>query len=229
MNTVELDVHPCWAVPLVRVQHPDAETLCASLRELFLAREADGERFRNQIRRTSQHGVFESAFNLHLWSDPPVRSLFQFLHTALVSVVRYVNGYSADELKQLRFDYHSWFHVTRTGGHQTTHNHPNASWSGIFCVDPGDPVAEFPESGTVRLHDPRAGAGMYRDPGNDNLIETFRLANRSHHHQAGLLVLFPSFINHEVLPYAGSRPRIIVAFNAWCWAGEKLGRGRGET
>ena len=31
----------------------------------------------------------------------------------------------------------SWFHVTRRGGFFALHNHPNASWSGVYCVDPG--------------------------------------------------------------------------------------------
>ena len=34
-------------------------------------------------------------------------------------------------------------------------------------------------------------------------------------HRAGQLVMFPSWLYHEVLPYHGQRERIVVAFNAW--------------
>ena len=39
-------------------------------------------------------------------------------------------------------------------------------------------------------------------------------------HQAGQLVIFPSWLMHEVLPYLGERERIVVAFNAWIRAEE---------
>jgi len=32
--------------------------------------------------------------------------------------------------------------------------------------------------------------------------------------RAGLCLVFPSYLPHEVYPYRGSRPRISVAFNA---------------
>ena len=34
-------------------------------------------------------------------------------------------------------------------------------------------------------------------------------------HQAGTLMLFPSYLKHEIFPYVGERPRIVVAFNSW--------------
>ena len=36
------------------------------------------------------------------------------------------------------------------------------------------------------------------------------------HHQGGQLIAFPSYLLHEVFPYVGQRPRIVVALNAWC-------------
>jgi hypothetical protein len=32
--------------------------------------------------------------------------------------------------------------------------------------------------------------------------------------QDGMLVLFPSYLRHSGLPYAGSRDRVVIAFNA---------------
>ena len=34
-------------------------------------------------------------------------------------------------------------------------------------------------------------------------------------HRRGQLVLFPSYLRHEIYPYLGDRPRIVVAFNCW--------------
>ena len=78
----------------------------------------------------------------------------------------------------------------------------------------GDRVPERPESGAVKFYDPRGPAFMYWDAGNERLREGFANTPIYLHHADGQMVLFPSFIQHEVLPYLGARDRIVVAFNA---------------
>ena len=41
------------------------------------------------------------------------------------------------------------------------------------------------------------------------------MTGKSYRLRAGQLVLFPSWFNHEVLPYRGQGERITVAFNCW--------------
>ncbi|HRQ64793.1 MAG TPA: TIGR02466 family protein [Xanthomonadaceae bacterium] len=207
---------PLSAVPLGEAIMPAPESLNAQLTTLFLKLEQDGAAYRTQVQRDTQHGLFESKFDLHLRKEPEVRNLFGFIHMSLAGLVKELNEYSEAEMGQLRFDYHSWFHVTRTGGYQGMHNHPNASWSGIYCVDPGDDDGNI-NSGAVRFHDARVNADMYSDPGNERMRAPYRLGGLHLRHTPGRLLLFPSYILHEVFPYTGQRPRIVVAFNAWCW------------
>jgi len=56
--------------------------------------------------------------------------------------------------------------------------------------------------------DPRAGVDAVTAPG-DPYGEPFRVRP-----QAGLLVIFPSWLYHWVHPYAGKTPRIAISFNA---------------
>ena len=56
--------------------------------------------------------------------------------------------------------------------------------------------------------DPRAGVEAVTAPG-DPYGEPFRVRP-----QAGLLVVFPSWLYHWVHPYAGQTPRIAISFNA---------------
>ena len=224
MSAPKLQVFSRWAVPYAQAQMDDHASVCAELRELFLAREAEGDKYRNRIARDTQSGLFESTFDLHRWPDPPVRRMFDFLHASLVSVVRAVSEIPDADLGSLRFHYHSWFHVTRSGGHQGVHNHPMASWSGIFCVDPGDDAPDHVQSGIVRFVDPRGHADMYQDPANERLRPAFRLGGMAQRHKAGSLIIFPSYVLHEVTPYLGERPRIVVAFNSWCVAPPDAGR-----
>ncbi|MCG6870670.1 MAG: 2OG-Fe(II) oxygenase family protein, partial [Gammaproteobacteria bacterium] len=207
----ELRITPFWAVPFVEIHMPQPDRLLGELARLFLEREQSGDAARNPQKFDTQHGaVFESPFDLFYWSEEPVRELARFCHTAVASTVKQLNHYSEEQLAQLNFQYHAWFHVTRQGGYQAMHNHPNASWSGIFCVDAGEEVADRPDSGAVRFRSPHRSADMYTDEGNEHLVEQFAFAGRQVQHQAGRLLIFPSYLDHEVFPYLGERPRIVV-------------------
>lgn len=205
-----------FAVPLAEARLEDPQPLSRELSELFLAREHAGDEFRNETRRDTQHGaLFESRFDLFQWPEPPVRRLALFCHRTVASVLKSVSDYSDQEFGHLTFDYHAWFHVTRRGGYQGLHNHQNATWSGIYCVDPGDELPDRPRSGAVRFHDPRGFANQYLDAGNERLKLALRHGSYEIRHETGKLLVFPSYVNHEIFPYEGERPRIVVAFNCW--------------
>ena len=208
-----MEIHQLYAVPLVEAVHPERETLCPTLRDFFLAREDDAHR--DDIERDTQVGpVFESRFDLFYWQDEEIQPMVRFVHNTLARTVAQLNGYRQGQMDKLKFEYHAWFHVTRARGFQGCHNHPNASWSGIFCVDPGSPDADDRE-GTVRFYDPRTNADYYLDPGNQSMRAPFTLGAMQVRHETGKLWLFPSYLLHEVFPYYGADPRVIVAFNCW--------------
>jgi hypothetical protein len=75
-------------------------------------------------------------------------------------------------------------------------------------VDSGTDSQDQPLSGVLEFLDPRAGAEAVSAPG-DPYGELFRVRA-----QAGLLVMFPSWLYHWVHPYAGETPRIAISFNA---------------
>ncbi|MDX1489509.1 MAG: TIGR02466 family protein [Acidiferrobacterales bacterium] len=203
-----------FATPIATVRVADHETLNRALQALFLEKERAGDAFRHEIRIPTQVGpVFESRFDLFDWSDPPVQQLAEACHDALYDLVQALNGYDDDEMASFTFFYESWFHVTRNGGYQSIHYHPGASWSGIYAVRTGDAVADRPESGQVKFYDPRGASFMHVDEGNRRTDPRFSTTPVYLSHQEGQLVLFPSWLMHEVLPYVGQSERIVVAFN----------------
>ena len=224
MKIPEPRIDNFFAVPIGRVMLPDHERLCTRLETLFLEKEAQGDEFRHKKYIDTMHGdLFESRFDLFRWPDEPVRELAGECPQALAQFVKRVNGYTDDELESLRFDYHAWFHITRKHGFQGLHNHPGASWSGIFCIHPGDEVTERPDSGLVRFHDPRTHIDMYSDAGNRHMKPPWSMGTVDWRHVRGQLVIFPSYLRHEIYAYTGDRPRIVVAFN--CWIG-RAGQAR---
>ncbi|MCO7225024.1 TIGR02466 family protein [Pleionea sp. CnH1-48] len=205
-----------FSVPLTTFRWEQAEQLNPKLAKLFIECSNDESRYKNETMRSTQNnGVFESKFDLFYWNEPSVQQLFQFCHKALASVVVQYNGYSAEQLNKIEFFYHSWFHVTKTGGFQGNHNHPMASWSGIYCIKTGTDADTEAFSGKVRFHDPRMGADMYQDPSNENLQGKFGLGGVEYGHKNGQLVIFPSYLRHEVFAHMGKEERIVVAFNSW--------------
>lgn len=211
-----LEIDSFFSVPIAHAVMPDHEGLCEALEILFLEKEAEGDRYRHRKYIDTMHGeLFESRFDLFRWPEEPVRRLAAWCHSRLASLVHDLNQYDEAAMASLRFDYHAWFHITRTHGYQGQHNHPNASWSGIFCVQPGDGPADRPDSGLVRFHDPRTHVDMYSDAGNRGLRLPYAMGTCDWRHRRGQLVIFPSYLRHEIYPYLGEGPRIVVAFNCW--------------
>jgi len=211
-----LEISPIFAVPFAQDHCPNASILNPFLRKLILEREAEGTRYANPHPSLQQQpGVFESDFNFFSWPEAAVQQLRQFCWSTLARVIADLNGYSATDMDELKINSHTWFHVTRHGGFTILHTHPMASWSGVYCVDPGDVPAERPESGILRFHNPHHYSNYFLDAGNMRFRTPYHHGTWNIRFQAGQLVLFPSWLQHEVMPFYGRNERITIAFNCW--------------
>ncbi|MGB0133103.1 putative 2OG-Fe(II) oxygenase [Dokdonella sp.] len=211
-----MSVFPLFSTPFVRTELPSAGVMNTELRALFLQREREGARWRNpDPSMTINKGLFESNFDLFSWPEPCVQKLHEFCMRKLFAMIGEINGYTNEELYKLESQTHAWFHVTRRNGRFTAHNHPMASWSGVYCVDPGQHDADVPDSGVLHFQNPHQQAAMFRDPANRQMLEAYTMSGRNIHLKAGELVLFPSWMFHEVFPFQGEGERVTVAFNCW--------------
>lgn len=110
-----------------------------------------------------------------------------------------------------------WTNMLEAGGNQAMHSHANSFISGIFYLTPSHPASNTvfirPPGGfefSFRHHTRTAAVGPY-NAGKYIVPEV----------EAGDLVLFPSFLYHEVPRNQGDQ-RITIAFNAIpnqldCW------------
>lgn len=209
-----LKVVPGFAVPFAEGRLPSCERLNRELEALFLARET--EEFRNPTpSHIPQAEMFESRFNLFRWPESCVQELRSFMLDSVARTVLETSTVPAAELARLKMHNHTWYHITRYAGSFVAHNHPLASWSAVYCVRAGETVPEHPGSGLLRFLDTRAGAGAYLDPGNRALRAAFAPGAREVHLDAGQIIVFPSYVIHEVAPFYGRDTRITVATNCW--------------
>ena len=102
-----------------------------------------------------------------------------------------------------------WVSVLDKGGAHAAHIHPHSVLSGTYYV------AVPPGAGGLRLEDPRLPMMMAAPPRRDDAPEDMRgFVTLSP--AAGDLVLWESWLRHEVLPGRTREPRISISFNyAW--------------
>lgn len=211
-----VQVQPFFAVPFGFAQLENCASLNGALRALFLQRSAEGAKHANPRPLTQRNGqVFESDFQLFSAPEPAVQQLKQFCWSSLLGLIAELNKYDEATMRRLLIYSDSWFHVTRRGGFFGLHNHPNASWSGVYCVSPGEHDPGKADSGLLSFVGPATISALHVDAGNANLRGAFGSGIRHVKFEPGQLVLFPSWILHDVKPFEGEGERITVAFNCW--------------
>jgi uncharacterized protein (TIGR02466 family) len=99
-----------------------------------------------------------------------------------------------------------WVNLMKPGGHHTAHIHPHSILSGTFYVEaPGG-------SGPIRFEDPRLpmmmAAPVRREDAPEELRNFVSIEPRS-----GLLLMWESWLRHEVLPGAARADRLSISFN----------------
>jgi uncharacterized protein (TIGR02466 family) len=92
-----------------------------------------------------------------------------------------------------------WANLLKSGGQHSGHIHPHSIISGTFYV------AVPAGSGAIRFEDPRLPLMMAAPPRADTFVA---VAPRP-----GLLLLWESWLRHEVLPGTGRGERLSVSFN----------------
>ena len=187
-----------FSTPIFSHVLKDAETLNAQLRDLILEMESWGP----GVARSNQGG-WQSAPDFFRSDRQPIASLERYIgHAINIATLRV----TAQPNLKLRMELYGWAAVNRNGHYNTTHVHPLATWSGVYYVDPGDERSESP-NGLIEFVHPVAASVMTFLP---NVLPSARVVQP----KAGMLILFPSYLQHNVRMYRGDTPRICVPFNA---------------
>lgn len=214
MKKSPLQTFALFAAPVATRNLEGAEVLNGELEKILLERET--AQYRNpHPTHLEQKEVFESNFDMFRWQEPAIQTLRAFVLDSVAELVADLNGYSPQDMSRMQIHNHTWFHVSRHGGSFVAHNHPMASWSTVYCVRAGEPVPERRDSGVLRFLDHRPGSNMFMDPANVRLRMPFNFGHYSMRLASGQLVIFPSYLVHEVATFMGHDTRITVASNCW--------------
>jgi uncharacterized protein (TIGR02466 family) len=92
-----------------------------------------------------------------------------------------------------------WVNLLKSGGHHSGHIHPHSIISGTLYV-------EVPKgSGAIRFEDPRLPLMMAAPPRPDTFVSVDP--------RPGLVLMWESWLRHEVLPGTGRGERLSISFN----------------
>jgi uncharacterized protein (TIGR02466 family) len=196
---MQLEIARAFPTLIGQLRVPDPEVMNRDLQALILSEESEYA----SIGR-SNIGGWHSRPDFLVKAHPSISGLNSWLKWALRRVIDASGGKAFQGTLSLT----AWATVCRSGAYHAPHSHPDSAWSGVYYVDAGIRTPEQPLSGVLEFLDPRAAAEAVPSPG-DPYGEPFRV-----YPEAGLLVVFPSWLLHWVHPYGGETPRIAISFNA---------------
>src|SRR6202451_3343708 len=127
---------------------------------------------------------------------------FAVLHLAIRAACASALGEMG--MDSIAFDLQSWINLHDRGGFNFLHMHEGSLLSGSFYVNVP------PGSGQFVFRDPRPGVilGSVKGGAPNGHVDVHLTPS------AGLLVLFPCWLEHYVEPHESDEPRITIAFNA---------------
>jgi hypothetical protein len=161
--------------------------------------------------RSNAAGTWHSDTDLLSWIDEPdLGKMFQ------KSFCAYTQTYGVKPNAEIGLRLQAWAMVYKDGGYATVHTHPNCHMSAVYYLDNTSDDVDHGRKmvtgaracpGDIEFVDSRASGG-YQFPG-VNLLSAFRLTPT-----AGMMIVFPSWLQHFVHPIIGKKDRLCISCNA---------------
>jgi uncharacterized protein (TIGR02466 family) len=153
--------------------------------------------------RVSNVGGWQSQADIFGWSDPDVTKLGAALDRAVEQFV-FFGRQAAKDSKELKLWKAGWANINRAGDYNILHNHPGQDLAAIYYVKA---KVNGGSGGHLELRDPRPVAAFCNYP------KLFSAGPLQLAPEPGMLMMFPSWIEHMVHPHHGAEDRISIAIN----------------
>lgn len=198
-----------FGVPLLSILWPDVGDLNRRLSQLILGKE--------RCERGTQHsnvGGWQSDCNLDTWSNPAVTSLLEMINQGVAQLSTQISEESQSCGGVPGWSVCAWANVNRRGNFNVVHHHNGsgrAFWAGVYYVEVGRYTSS--QGGALVLRSTSADAQIA------NLTRAPESLRKRFKHEVtiqpvpGLLLIFPSWLEHWVTPHSSEEPRVSVAFN----------------
>ena len=193
---MEQGVHAVYQIPMAYYENKE---LIDELKKYILSKNSQG--IESKIAFGLKTNLIESKFDFFNHDVDIVKSTAYWIGDCLKKTINTIQMETIDY--RINFN-ESWYHITKTNGMHEPHIHPGCSWCGIYYIQSGNN-----DSGYTVFENPIKST--YIDHGNLflNNMNIVRIKPDD-----GMLVVFPSYLNHYQALYKGVEDRIVVAFNS---------------
>jgi len=188
-----------FPTPIFKTVLPDTEAVNDALLKCVLAREK-----KQPSTTRSNVGGWQSGHDLLNWPEPEIAQLKSWINDAFLEMMKVQAG---PQPFNCRISLTGWANLNRRGDYNRSHTHSGNHWSGVYYVEPGEDVEGRPLSGAIEFIDPRPAINVYDIPGIPQ-VSTWTIRP-----EPGMMLMFPSWLRHGVLPYEGEKRRLTIAFN----------------
>lgn len=202
-------VENLFSAPFLRLQWPDATGLNEQLKSLILDKSIAVDSVRQ-----SNKGGWQSAKDLQNWNEACVERFLAMAALAISKITSSCVGEDVARELEGEWKISAWANVNRYSNYNGLHAHVGGFWSGVYYVSAGKANDSCSQEGWIsfrnptiaplaisNLQPPPAIAGIFRTKFNVKPLD-------------GLMLLFPSWLEHYVHPYFGVEPRISISWDA---------------
>jgi uncharacterized protein (TIGR02466 family) len=198
---------PQWPVMMYYHAWPEHDRYQETLKQV--CRELEQQRNHSGVAPDAKQGLYESTFDFVKQDNEAVKAWSDWATACVFQCAQHACGSAWPPGVKIAVELHeSWCHITRSGGYHDVHIHPNSSWSAIYYLDCGD-MDIATKNGINRFYRPYDTA--YTDAGTTWMTVNNTIDINA---QAGMMAMFPSWIQHSALPYHGARDRFVLSFNS---------------
>lgn len=206
-NTADAKANMLFATPLMTLMVKNAPELNERFKAKIYARQKvdSGE-------SKSNFGGWHSRDDMVMWATDEARTI---INTAIDTCSAFTADVHPNGKRDFRFDVNMWANINRNGDSNNAHTHPGALWSCVYYVDDGSDNMGTNVGGELMLEDPRFPMNVMYKPGLllKNQDGSIQYAQHSIVPKTGMMVIFPSWLRHNVRPYLGDKDRVSIAFN----------------
>jgi len=200
-----MNVNILFGTPVITNELPDAAALNAALSATILERE--------KAHAGTQHsnlGGWQSDWEMDRWGGAAAIKLLAIGRNTANRITTDRQGKPVS----IAWKANMWANINRSGHGNEFHSHPGSFWSAVYYVDDGGIGADPSLGGELEFMDPRGpGPAMYAPQLAYGSAGLSVGANEIVRPKAGLMVMFPAWVLHQVRPYKGQAQRISIAFN----------------
>lgn len=199
----DLPVQIVFGTPLLTVMWPDTEILNQELAALITAK-AETESTVTQ----SNYGGWQSAKTFQDWQSSAVTNLLSLIDMGVYLLLSQITGENLIEKSPKNWITSAWANINRKHDYNSPHSHASGFWSGVYYVS----VPEG-DAGAIVLQNPSLAPFAARVLPAPAMARQAFQKNVSILPRPGMMLIFPSWIEHWVKPNLSEGPRISVAFD----------------